>query len=237
MSPEKAFSPDTKELERKLGYTFTDKGLLMEALTHKSYHYEHLPRSAGFNERLEFLGDSVLGLSIAGELFSMPEAFRESRMSKVKSHVVKGDELYEVALELGLGEYLMLGKGERESGGDKKRSLLANVTEALIGAVYVEAGFNEADALVLRLFKVRLRESIVSEVYKDFKSELQEMTQERYSLLPEYNVVSEAGPEHDKTFVVEVLIKGNLYGTGRGSTKKEAHQGAAKEALTKMMSD
>ena len=167
----------------------------------------------------------------------MPESFKESRMSKVKSHIVKGDELYEVALELGFGEYLMLGKGELVSGGRQKRSLLANVTEALIGAVYVEAGFDEADALVLRLFKERLREAIVSEGYNDFKSELQEATQERFSMLPEYTVVSEAGPEHEKTFVVEVVINGSLYGRGQGGSKKEAHQAAAKEALQKMQSD
>ena len=221
-------------LEEKLGYTFTDKGLLTEALTHKSYHYENKGTSGGFNERLEFLGDSVLGLAVAGELFRMPGQFDESMMSKVKAHVVKGDMLWDVALELGLGEHLLLGKGEEESGGRQKRSVLANAMEAIIGAVYAEAGYAEARALVLRLFSDRITEALDSESYKDFKSELQELSQEKFFGLPEYRVTEEGGPEHEKTFSVDVLIRGQLYGSGKGANKKEAQQAAATEALRKL---
>jgi len=223
-----------KALEHRLGYTFNDKGLLMEALTHKSHHYENMDSSGGYNERLEFLGDSVLGLSIAGELFNMPDVFDESMMSKVKSYIVKGEVISEVAIGLGIGDYLKLGRGEEDSGGRAKRSLLANVIEAVIGAVYAEAGYEEARQLVLRLFGHRLREAIESGLYKDYKSELQEASQEIYSRLPEYRVVEEAGPEHEKTFHVEVHVNGSLLGTGNGPNKKEAQQSAAKEALARI---
>lgn len=220
-----------KVLEHKLGYRFTDKGLLMEALTHKSYHYENRDSSEGFNERLEFLGDSVLGLSVAGELFGRLESFDESMMSKLKSYLVKGEVLSDVALGLGLGDYLRLGRGEEDSGGRTKRSLLANAMEAIIGAVYAESGYDEARALVLRLFRGRLDEAIETDLYKDYKSELQEASQEIHCVLPVYRVVEEEGPEHEKTFLVEVHVGGRLLGTGKGLNKKEAQQSAAREAL------
>lgn len=223
-----------KALERKLGYDFKDKGLLLEALTHKSYHYEHRELSNGYNERLEFLGDSVLGLSVASELFARPEGFDEAMMSKVKSYLVKGEVLSEVAIELGLGQFLLLGKGEEDSGGRGKRSLLANVVEAIIGAVHADSGFDEARLLVHRLFGQRLMLAIEEGLYKDFKSDLQEASQEIYSILPEYKVAEEEGPEHEKSFLVEVYIRGELYGSGRGGNKKEAQQAAARVALGRL---
>jgi ribonuclease-3 len=218
-------------LEKKLCYEFTDRGLLMEALTHKSFHFENKGKSGGFNERLEFLGDSVLGLAVAGELFSMPGVLDESVMSMIKSYVVSGEVISEVALGLGLGDFLLLGKGEDDSGGRQKRSVLANAMEAVIGAVYADAGYKEARSLVLRLFGRKIEGAMESDIYKDFKSELQEVSQEIFSELPEYRVAEEEGPEHEKTFSVEVLIRGKLYGSGKGTNKKEAQQAAAREAL------
>ena len=235
LSPESI--PGLQALERKLGYTFRDKALLVKALTHKSFHFENAGSSAGYNERLEFLGDSVLGLSIAGELFMRADRYDESMMSKIKSYVVKGEVISEVALGLGLGEYLRLGKGEQDTGGRRKRSVLANATEALIGAVYAEAGFEEARALVLRLFGATLEDAIGSDLYKDYKSELQEICQERFSVLPVYSVAEEEGPEHEKTFNVEVHISGELFGLGKGANKKEAQQAAATEAIRKLRED
>lgn len=232
MSPDAL--PDIADLERGLGYTFKDRDLLMKALTHKSFHFEKPQHSIGYNERLEFLGDSVLGLAVAGELFTMAEKYDESMMSKVKSYVVKGEVISEVAHGLMLGDYLRLGKGENESGGRTKPSLLANATEAIIGAVYIEAGYAEARELVLRLFGERLTEAIASDIYKDFKSELQEISQEEFAMLPEYRVAEEEGPEHEKVFNVEVLIKGEVYGVGSGSRKKDAQQAAAREALKRL---
>lgn len=221
-------------IERRLGYDFKNKGLLLEALTHKSYYYEHKEISSGFNERLEFLGDSVLGLSVADELFGRSEGFDEAMMSKVKSYLVKGEVLSEVAIDLDIGQHLLLGKGEEESGGRSKRSLLANAVEAIIGAVHTDAGFENARQLVLRLLGQRLTMAIDEGLYKDFKSELQEASQEIYSILPDYRVAEEGGPEHEKSFLVEVYIRGDLFGSGRGRNKKEAQQAAARIALGRL---
>lgn len=224
-------TPGIDELQRKLGYTFRDSGLLLKALTHKSYHFENIESSIGFNERLEFLGDSVIGLAVAGELFQRPERFDESQMSKIKSYVVKGEVISEVASDIGLGGYLLLGRGEEESGGRTKRSLLTNAMEAVIGAVYADSAFDDACALVLGLFASRILAAVESGQFNDYKSELQEECQERFSVLPEYRVAGEKGLEHDKTFSVEVLINGEVFGTGTGGSKKMAQQLAARSAL------
>jgi ribonuclease-3 len=225
---------DLAALQDVIGYRFKDGGLLMEALTHKSFHYEN-PREAPLhNERLEFLGDSVLSLLTVERLFGLEDRYTESEMSKVKSFIVKGDVLCEVAKEISLGGFLMLGKGEEDDGGRQKTSILADALEALIGAVYVDGGMEAARRLVDGLFGETLREAIRSGDYHDYKTELQEECQMRSGLLPDYRLTGQEGREHEKTFTVEVFISGESYGRGTGRSKKEAQTAAAREAMERL---
>lgn len=225
---------DASGLQKSIGYSFTHGGLLLEALTHKSFHHENPEEAPAHNERLEFLGDSVLGLIVARHLFAAEGGYPESMMSKIKAHIVKGAVLSEVAREISLGDYLRLGKGEEETGGRQKTSILSNALEALLGAVYMDGGYEEARGLVLRLFKERLDRAMASGQFHDYKTELQEESQVLFRTLPEYRLVKEEGKEHKKIFTVEVFISGTGYGTGRGKSKKEAQALAAMEALEKI---
>lgn len=227
----KTDAPDYDGLERKTGYRFRDRGLLFEALTHKSYHHEHPEDAPAHNERLEFLGDSVLGLSVVDFLFSLKEQFDEATMSKIKSYVVKKAVLSELAVEAGLGGYLKVGKGEEDTGGRKKMSILADAMEALIGAVYRDGGFEASRDFVVGLLGSRIEKAVLSRNYHDYKTELQEKGQMKFGVLPEYRLVSEEGREHQKLFTVEVFVSDRRWGTGSGGSKKEAQQRAAKEAL------
>jgi len=224
-------APDFDSLERKSGYRFRNRDLLFEAVTHKSYHHEHPEDAPSHNERLEFLGDSVLGLSVVDFLFSLEEKFDEATMSKIKSYVVKKAVLSELAVEMGLGSYLRIGKGEEDTGGRKKMSILSDAMEALIGAVYRDGGFEEARRFVVGLLGSRIDRAVVSRNYHDYKTELQEKGQMKFGVLPEYRLVSEEGREHQKLFTVEVFVSDRKWGTGTGGSKKEAQQRAAKEAL------
>lgn len=227
-------SPGIAELEKSIGYSFSDKGLLLEAVTHKSYHHENPGEAPTHNERLEFLGDSVLGLAVVEYLFKAGEPRRESTMSKIKSHIVKGKALSEAAREISLGMHLRLGKGEAETGGRDKASILADAMEALIGAVYVDGGYDEARRLVLRLFEDRLDKAMTRGEFHDYKTALQEESQTRFGELPQYRLAGEEGREHDKLFTMEVFIAGRLWGTGTGRSKKEAQSEAAREALDRI---
>lgn len=218
-------------LQEALGYEFKDKGLLMEALTHKSYYYEHRSRCKSYNERLEFLGDSVLALMVSEKLYGITPPMDEARMSKVKSYVVKASILSEAAERLSMGRLLLIGKGEEETGGRAKASLLANAMEAVIGAVFLDAGYRESRNLVMGLIGQRLDEALKSGEFHDYKTDLQEISQEEHAVLPEYKVISESGEEHSKVFTVEVSVKGRSLGKGAGKSKKEAQQNAAREAL------
>lgn len=228
------YSENIEILEKNLNYTFEDKDLLIEALTHKSFFHENPDRARSFNERLEFLGDAVLGCVIAAYLFNHPSSFPESVMSKIKSFAVRGAILYDVALKIGLGSFIRLGKGEEETGGRHKRSILANTLEAIFGAVFIDGGYEKAKKAILNLFEERLNLLISSGQYHDYKTELQEMTQNLYGLLPEYRVVSQTGEEHKKIFTVEVIIEGKRMGIGKGHSKKEAQMMAAHEAIKKL---
>ena len=213
-------------METALGYAFKDKGLLLEALTHKSYHSENPVEAPTYNERLEFLGDSVLGLAIAGALFGEGR-HTEAGMSKLKSHIVKAGVLGEIAEGLSLGDYLRIGRGEEKTGGRQKRSIIADALEAVIGAVYLDGGFEKARDAVLGLFGER----ISGAEPLDYKSRLQELTQARSGSLPEYRLIETKGKEHKRVFTVEVFIEGKPSGRGTGKNKKEAEKEAAKEAL------
>ncbi len=224
-------SAGVQALEATIGYRFTDTGLLLEALTHKSYHYEHPDEAPVHNERLEFLGDSVLGLSIVSYLYELGGGHDEAVMSKIKSYVVQRAVLSEVGADIGLGEHLRIGKGEEETGGRRKSSIVADAFEALLGAVFLEAGFEVTRTVVLRLLGSRVRNAVETGDYKDYKTDLQERCQELFGVLPEYLVVSQEGLDHEKTFIVEVLVQGVSRGRGSGRNKKEAQQAAARDAL------
>lgn len=230
------YSENLEILEKKLGYTFKNKDLLIEALTHKSFFHENPDRAKSFNERLEFLGDSVLGCVIAGYLYNHPSGFSESVMSKIKSFVVRGAILHEIALKLDLSKFLRLGKGEEETGGRQKRSILADAMEAVLGAIFIDGGYEKVRKVILSHFEERLNILIASGQYHDYKTELQEMTQNLYGLLPEYRIVSQTGEEHKKVFTVEVIIDGKRMGSGSGRSKKEAQMMAAREAIGKLRS-
>lgn len=227
-------SRNIQKLENALGASFRNRDLLNEALTHKSFHHETKEKDSSYNERLEFLGDSVLGLVVSEHLFKMIPHLSEARMSKLKSEIVKETSLYEIAVELSVGECLRLGKGEELSGGRKKRSVLADAVEALIGALFLDAGFGAARETVLRLFEQKISRAASRHEGTDFKSELQELCQELFGSLPVYRVAAQEGEEHEKIFTSEVMINGELYGSGTGRSKKESEKAAADAALRRL---
>ena len=220
-------------LENSLGYCFKDKKIFLEALTHKSFFHENPDKADAYNERLEFLGDSVLGFVVVEYLFLSDYKLTESVMAKTKSYLVKESVLSEIANAIFLGKYLRLGKGEEVTGGRTKRSLLADAVEALLGAVYIDGGYEKARSLIIRLFKEKIDKIILSGEFHDFKTELQEKTQLLFSTIPEYKIIRQEGAEHKKLFTIEVYIEGERYGDGTGKSKKEAETLAAKEALQK----
>ncbi len=221
--------PPLSNIQLRLSYTFKDEELLERALTHKSYANEN--KRTSHNERMEFLGDAVLGLVVSEHLMKTCPDSTEGDLSRFRAAVVSEPALASVARELGLGDFLLLGKGEDQSGGRNKDSLLADCLEALIAAVYLDAGKDAAEALVIRIFDAVITKTCSIGSLLDYKTDLQEICQERLKQLPEYRVLSETGPDHQKQFEMEVWIKGRLSGHGRGKSKKEAEQGAAREAL------
>ncbi|MCL4493150.1 MAG: ribonuclease III [Nitrospirae bacterium] len=228
-------SENIKEIENSLGYAFKNKKFLTDALTHKSFHHESSDKTYNYNERLEFLGDSVLGLIIAETLFLHRGLFTEADMSKMKSYLVKESVLFEMASKLALGKYLRLGKGEESTGGRQKRSVLSNALEALVGAIFLDSDYATTRSIVLKLFSEKIPSVISKKEGYDFKSELQEESQSLFGLLPEYRIVKQEGEEHKKTFTAEVYINKQLYGSGTGKSKKEAQMSAAKEALERLL--
>lgn len=222
------------KLEESLEYFFKNKRLLIEAITHRSYHHENPAEVHDFNERLEFLGDAVIGLVVSDILFTDEIHLTESSMSKMKSYLVNESILFEIASKISLGEHLRLGKGEEFTGGRNKKSVLSNAMEAIFGAVFLDSDYLTVKALFLRLYSQKLSDVISKKEGYDFKSELQEKVQAIYGVLPEYRIIKEEGEEHKKIFTAEVYINGSLYGTAKGRSKKEAQMLAAKEALNKL---
>lgn len=223
-----------KKLEKRLNYTFRDIKLLETALTHSSYTGEkNLPRTE-CNERLEFLGDTVLETIIREEIFRrFPEA-EEGFMTKVKSDIVRSHTLADVGRKLELGNFMKLGKGEAKSGSGNRDSILENAVEAVIGAVFLEAGYEEARGVVLRIMSDVIDRGARGELDEDYKSVLQRIVQSsRNHSKVKYCIVEESGRSHDRTFVVEVRIDDDVYGCGEGKSKKQAENRAAKQALEK----
>ena len=223
--------PDLAEFEDRIGYHFQRRELLTRALTHKSYSHEAKTGDVRDNETFEFLGDSVLGFVVGDILFHRFPAQDEGALSKMKAYLVSATSLAAKARLYGMGDVILLGVGEEKSGGRKKDSLLANLFEALIAAVYLDGGIVPARHLIERSFVHDLA-SLNEEnlLFHDYKTALQELAQGKGLPLPDYSVVGENGPDHDKRFVVEVRV-GNHTARGEGSSKKEAQQQAAKHAM------
>jgi ribonuclease-3 len=217
-------------LQKQIGYTFQDISLLNKALTHKSYVNEN-SQSLKDNERFEFLGDSVLDLIVSGYIIKAFPDFAEGTLSKIRAAVVNEACLAELARQIDLGKYLLLGKGEAASGGREKNSLLANTYEALAGAVYFDSGLETALDIYLPVLDKEIAKYAETARFRDYKSELQEYTQTQFNCIPNYNIVNEKGPAHAKEFEVVVLVQESIRGRGNGKSKKEAEQAAAKSAL------
>jgi ribonuclease III len=222
------------ELENGLGYNFRDKELPREALTHKSFYHENREKVSSYNERLEFLGDSVIGLIVVEHLYLLREKHSESVLAKMKSYLVCESVLADIACSLHLNRYLFLGKGEEATGGREKKSILANALEAVIGALYLDAGFDRTRDIVIGFFRDKIEGAIESGEFYDYKTELQERTQLLHGLLPEYRVIRQQGEEHQRIFTVAVYLDGKKLGVASGRRKKEAETLAAKKALERI---
>ncbi len=222
-----------KELEDCLGYRFKEITWLDRALTHKSFVYETNHPEKGANEVLEFLGDSVLNLAVTYLLLhKFPDA-QEGTLSMMRSQLVKRSSLASLSKALQLEGYLLLGKSQQSNGGTQKSSILANTYEALIGAIFMDSGFNRALEIVQEHFEPHLQAKTPSVVFDDYKSLLQIYSQQSHGASPQYRVMNESGPDHDKRFQASVTIGDEVKGVGWGKSKKEAEQEAAKEALKK----
>ena len=223
-------------LQGLLCYQFKDLELLNKALTHKSYSNE-VPLLLKNNERLEFLGDAVLDLIVSDYMFLTYQDMSEGSLSKIRAAVVNENSLAGLAKNLELGSYILLGKGESFSGGRQKASILANSYEALVGALFCDSHFGKTVDVFLPQLVEKIDEYRGACIATDFKSDLQEYTQNRFSCIPLYEVVEEIGPGHDKRFDVNVKICSQVRGSGKGRSKKEAEQNAAKEALSGFLTD
>jgi ribonuclease III len=226
--------PAIGEIEKKIGYSFKSRELILEALTHKSFHHEHGSAAPAYNERLEFLGDAVLGLIVVEYLFLLKQTFNEAELAKMKSYLVCEAVLAEIAASLSLGSHILLGKGEEATGGRTKKSILSDCLEAVIGAVFLDGGFEATRGLVLAFFRERIDAVIRTGDFFDYKTTLQEKTQLLHGVLPEYRLVKQHGADHKRVFTVSVYLNGEELGTASGRRKKEAEAQAAKIALQKM---
>jgi len=220
-----------KTLEEKLGYSFKNNKLLINALTHSSYANE--TRDGTSYERLEFLGDSILSIVVSEYIYKEFQNFPEGELSKLRASLVCEKSLCSFARELNLGEYLRLGKGEDKGGGRERDSILADAFEAVLAAMYLDGGFEVAKKHVMRFVTQELKHTD-DEVFKDYKTALQEIIQRNPEEFVTYILTNEEGPDHDKIFEIEVRLNSNTIGKGKGKSKKQAEQAAAKEALRLM---
>ncbi|MBQ9898189.1 MAG: ribonuclease III [Ruminococcus sp.] len=222
---------DLSKLEQAIGYSFKDKGLLEQALSHSSYANERR-HGSGSNERLEFLGDSVLSIVVSDYLYKNLNV-AEGELTKMRASLVCEKSLHVFAQQIHLGDFLLLGKGEENTGGRERPSILADAFEAVIAAVYLDGGMEPAARHILRFMPEDIRHA-KKPVFNDFKTVLQEIVQKNPEEKVEYVLIGEEGPDHNKRFVVEVRLNSQVIGSGRGKSKKEAEQLAAKEALELM---
>ncbi|MCH9037861.1 MAG: ribonuclease III [Chloroflexi bacterium] len=225
---------DLEALENHLGISFSDRSLLGLAFIHSSYLNENpglLPES---NERLEYLGDALLGLAVAEDLYRQYPERREGELTMLRSAIVRGDTLARVADGLDLGRHLVMGIGEQSSGGAERRTNLAAVLEALVGALFLDQGYAAARDFSLRVLAVEMSDADYLASSKNAKSELQELVQGQGKSPPTYSIISMAGKDHDRTFTAQALVEGEVVGRGVGSRKANAEQAAARQALQKL---
>jgi ribonuclease III len=225
---------DQNELQKILGVPFQQQELLTQSLTHSSYANENPGIAPASNERLEFLGDAILGLIVAENLFLDFPSMAEGEMTRLRSILVKQETLARVAETIDLGEYLYLGKGEESSGGREKPANLARALEALIAAVYLDHGYEVTEQFVLEILDTELRRTLYQGTIIDYKSQLQEMLQAKAQQTPVYVLIETSGPDHDKKFTVEVKLGNDVLATGIGRSKKKAETEAARIALEKL---
>ncbi|MBU1992735.1 MAG: ribonuclease III [Patescibacteria group bacterium] len=223
-----------KELEKQIDVKFKDHALVDNVFVHKSYVNEHKKEGVESNERLEFLGDAVLELVVTEYLYKNFPEHQEGEMTNWRSALVKGRHLAEIGVELNLGPYLYLSKGEEKSGGRKKNYILANTVEALIGAVYLEKGYATSHKFIDKFIIARLKEILEEGLHIDPKSRFQEIAQDRLEVTPNYETLGEEGPDHSKAFTVGAYLKDELVAKGKGSSKQKAEEDAAVKALKKM---
>lgn len=221
------------QIETRLGYTFLDKGLLFLAFTHRSYFNENRKEVEGHNERLEFLGDSVLGLIVSGYLYRHLPSQSEGHLSHLRAQLVGAESCVHYMRLLQLEEFLLLGKGESINVGRGRERILADLFEAIVGAIYLDGGISAAEKFFLTRFSKLLDEAMESPL-RNWKAELQDYSQKKHQRPPDYEVLEEKGPPHSKTFFVSVKIGGEEVGQGEGSSKKQAEQNAAEDALKRL---
>jgi len=223
-----------KALQKKVHYRFKSLDLLDQGLRHKSFVHENFEGDGQDNERLEFMGDAILDLVISHLIMDRHPEYAEGSLSRLRAAVVNEARLARIARDLALGDYLLLGKGEEMTGGRGKNSILAASLEALLAAVYLDGGYKKAFGVISQLFSSHLEVAEKEGFYQDFKTRLQELSQETLKATPRYLHVKEFGPDHDKIFGVKVLIQEKVVGAGAGKSKKEAEQRAAKRTLRKL---
>ncbi|MCD6152900.1 MAG: ribonuclease III [Syntrophobacterales bacterium] len=225
---------DLNNLAEILSFTFNDISLLDKALTHKSFANENQDLHYNDNERLEFLGDAVLELCITDILMKKFPDDTEGQLSKLRASVVNEQPLAELARQFHVGDFLLLGNGEECSGGRTKNSILANAVEAIIASIYLDGGYEKTLLFINEVFQPLITKWAKVPFYHDYKTSLQEKSQGRFKIIPRYKLVREYGPDHDKTFQIQVSIADIISATGLGKSKKEAEQEAAKKALEEL---
>jgi ribonuclease-3 len=226
--------PDINELQKTLKVKFNQPELLEQAMVHSSYVNENPAHTVGHNERLEFLGDAVLDFIVAEKLYRDFPQISEGEMTRLRASLVRRETLARIAVDISLGSYLSMGKGEEFSGGRNKVPNLAGALEALIAAVYLDAGVAATQNLIYNLYADEWDKLTVGGAVKDFKSKLQEIAQSRFQEIPAYRLVSESGPDHDKQFLVEVVVNAKVMGSGKGKSKKLAETEAARLAVKRL---
>lgn len=222
--------PQLSEVEDRLGYWFKNKKLLAMAFVHRSFYNEHRDLVEEHNERLEFLGDSVLGLLISDYLYHHLPMQAEGELSRLRAHLVEAGSCAKFLVQLGVGPFVLLGRGERANEGRGRETILADLFEALIGALYLDGGIGEAKRIFWIHFEKEIH-NILESPARNWKAELQDYSQKKYQKPPIYKVVSEGGPDHSKVFLIAAFLNDQEVGKGSGSSKKEAEQAAAKNAL------
>jgi ribonuclease-3 len=222
---------DFSIFEKKIGVSFKDKNLLMQAFIHRSYINENPNTGMTHNERLEFLGDAVLELVVTDYLYKKYNTYTEGELTALRSALVNAIIISEIASKIGMNEYLLLSRGESKDTGKARQYILANTYEAFVGALYMDSGYEIAEKFITETLLPYTEEIVTKKLWRDAKSLVQEKSQEFFSLTPAYKVLSESGPDHDKHFTVGIFFGGDLIAEGKGKSKQEAEQSAAQSAL------